>query len=360
MLLSEQVRMVREEEVLATGATAWDTVVGWKDQKTVNITLTATKIVYVWMKTESGGDDGIGRALLDGVPLVSTGYFDPFTLEREIFVVLPAGSYTIKFQTAKISGVGSGIRLQDTKVALLNFPDKQRNNFDSGSVAIPAVTESTVLNQNFTPPATRKLAVGVIKKYVCVVTVYGFTSSYAINRHQNPGEADVANWTNWKIFLDDVQVSWTERNADKNVSDHAAPGSYGRYVIALDPSTQYNLKLKAYNGCGSSRDCRAYVDIILCPWILSDVDYEPVSLDFPQGSTLYVVLEPLGQNPTKYVRVGKQRFMSFGDTTDYYASLSGAGILSFDYTFETVEVVNSVLNVKGWGGCVGAIGVDVR
>jgi hypothetical protein len=243
---------------------------------------------------------------------------------------------------------------------LLNFPDKQRNNFDSGSVSVPAATELTILDEDFTTPATRKLAVGSIKKYVCVVSVYAHTDSYAINKLLNPGESNVANWDNWKIFLDDAQKTWTERNADKLVSDHNAPGGYGRYVIALDPSTEYNLKLKAYNGCASSRNCRAYVDIILCPWILSDVDYEPVSLDFPQGSTLYVVLEPLGQNPTKYARVGKQRFMSFGDTSDYYASSSGTGILSFDYTFETVEVVNSILHVKGLGGCVSIIGVDAR
>jgi len=131
-------------------------------------------------------------------------------------------------------------------------------------------------------------------------------------------------------------------------------------VIALDPNVQVNLKLKVYNDTVSDRNCRAYVDIILCPWILSDVDYEPVSLDFPQGSTLYVVLEPLGQNPTKYARVGKQRFMSFGDATDYYKSVSGIGILSLDYTFETVEVINSILHVKGLGGCVSMIGVDIR
>ncbi len=360
MLLSEQVRMVREEEVLATGATSWDTVTGWKDQKTVNITLSATKIFYVWMKTDSDGDQGIARVLLDGVPLVSTGYFETFYVVRDVFVVLPAGSYTIKFQTAKISGIGSGVRLQDTKVALLNFPDKQRNNWDGGTVVIPAVTESTVLDQSLTPPATRKLAVGSIKKYVCIVTVYAHTDSYAINRMQNPGESNVADWVNWKIFLDDVQVGWTERNADKNVVDHFAPGGYGRYVVALDPSVQVNLKLKAYNGCGSSRNCRAYVDVVLCPWILADIDYEPVSLDFPQGSTLYVTLEPLNGNPTKYARIGKQRFMSFGDATDYYESSSGSGILPFDYTFETVEVANSILHVKGLGGCVSMIGVDVR
>ena len=359
MLLSEQFRMVRVEVVLATGATSWDTVAGWKDQKTVNITFTATKIVYVWMKTDTGGDDGIGRALLDSVPLVSTGFFSG-VIEREVFVVLPAGSYTIKFQTAKISGVGAGIRLQDTKVALLNFPDKQRNNWDSGTVVVPVNTEVIILNQNFTAPATRKLAVGSIKKYVCVVTVFAHTDSYAINKMLNPGEANVDNWDNWRIFLDDVQVSWTERNDDKLVSDHNAPGGHGRYAIALDPNVQVNLKLKVYNDTVSDRNCRAYVDIILCPWILSDVDYEPVSLDFPQGSTLYVVLEPLGQNPTKYARVGKQRFMSFGDATDYYKSVSGIGILSLDYTFETVEVINSILHVKGLGGCVSMIGVDIR
>lgn len=359
-MLSEQVRMIREEEVLATGATAWDTVVGWKDQKTVNFTLSATKIVYVWMKTDSDGDQGIARVLLDGVPLVSTGYFETFYVVRDVFVVLPAGSYTVKFQTSKISGTGSGVRLADTRVTLLNFYDKEREAYDSGDVVINAATESTVLNQNITVPATRKLAVGIIKKYTAIITVYENTASYAINRSNNPGESDVADWVNWKMFVDDTQVLWTERNADKNVVDHGAPGGYGRYVVALDCSDTVNLKLKAYNGCGSSRTCRAYVDVMMCPWLLGDADYEPVSLDFPQGSTLYVILEPLNINPTKYARIGKVRFFSFGDDTDYYKSVSGAGILSLDYTFETVEVVNSILSVKGLGGCVSMIGVDIR
>jgi hypothetical protein len=358
MLLSEQVRQVAEEEILSTGATALDTATGWKNRKTVNVTITATKIVYVWMKTDTGGDDGIGRALLDGVPLVSTGFFSS-VIEREVFVVLPAGSYVVEFQTARISGTGSGIRLQDTKVALLNFSDKQRDH-PTGTAVVPAATESTILDQNFTPPATRKLAVGSIKKYVCIITVYTMTTSYAIDVMKNPGESNTANWTNWKIFLDDVQVSWTERNSDKLVSDHNAPGGYGRYVIALDPNVAYNLKIKAYNGSGSDRTCTVYTDIISCPWLLSDVYYEPVSLDFSQGSTVYAILEPLGINPTKYACIGKGRFMSFGDATDYYKSVTGTGILSLDYTFEVVDVTNSILNVKGFGGCISVIGVDVR
>ena len=363
-MLSEQVRMIRDEEVLATGATAWDAVQGWKDQKTVNVTLTEPRILYVWMRTDvDTNDGGVARALLDGVPVVSSGYFDG-DIDRDVFIVLPAGSYVVKFQTSCHEGTGSGVRLQDTKVALLNFPDKQRETWDSGSVPVAAATEETVLNEDFTVPATRKLAVGSIKKYVCIVTVYGWADAggvnYAVNRHNNPGESNVADMVNWKIFLDDVQVSWTERNADKGTVDHNAPGSYGRYVVALDPSTVYNLKLKAYNGCGSSRNCRAYVDVVLCPWFLSDVDYEPVSLDFPQGSTLYVVLEPLNTNPMKAVRIGRVRFMSFGTATDYYASEEATGIIVFDYTFEIVEVVNSILSAKGFGGCISVLGVDVQ
>lgn len=279
---------------------------------------------------------------------------------------MEAGSYSFAFQGAQIAGTVLG-RLTNIRVAALNFPDKQRNYYDSGTVSCPSGQTTIVLSdQQFTPPATRKLAVGQVKKYVCIITVYA-GAAYRKSRLKNPGEANDSGFFNWKIYLDGVQQTWTERQEDWGGTDNnyanGSTGAYGRLVALAYPSTARILRIDVYNAFGSTQNCSARVDIIICPWFLADVDYEPVSLDFSQGSTLYVILEPLGiqyNNPTKYARVGKQRFVSFGDATDYYKTVSGTGILSFDYTFETVEVVNSLLHVKGLGGCVSTIGVDVR
>lgn len=368
MLLSEQVRIVADEEVYAAGSTSYVSgTFNWTDRVTVPVTLSKAKIVYAGFSLAvNGNSEGAGRVLLDDVPVVSSGYNSPAdNVSRHIYISLPAGSYTIKIQTAVWFWTsGNGLRLSDYRVAALNFTDKQRNNWDSGSVSCPAATETTVVSQNFTVPATRNLAVGSIKKYVVIITVYAWSQSYRTNLMKNTGEGNDGSRFNWRIFLDDVQLDWTERRDDRGTSDSASGsgiGAYGRLVKVLDPSIQHNLKIKTYNGYASAINGRAVVDVILCPWFLADVDYEPVSLDFPQGSTLYVTVEPLHDNTaTKYVRVGNERFKSFGDATDYYGSLSGTGILEFDYTFEVVEIVNSVLHVKGYGGCLSIIGVDVR
>jgi hypothetical protein len=97
----------------------------------------------------------------------------------------------------------------------------------------------------------------------------------------------------------------------------------------------------------------------MCPWILID-SHQPLTLDFPQGSTLYLVMEPLTADATKTVKLGWPRFISFGDSTDYYSTASGTGILPWNYTFESVEVKNVGLFVGGYGGCISVIAVDVR
>ena len=157
MLLSEQVRIVADEEVFATGATAWDTGGNWTDRKTVNVTLSKAKILYVGFTCEVNGNyEGAGRVLLDGVPVLSSGYNSPGDgISRHIYIPLSAGSYTVKFQTAVWSGdTGNGFRLSDTRVAALNLVDKQRNNYDA-TVSCPNNTTTTVIDQNFTTPATR-------------------------------------------------------------------------------------------------------------------------------------------------------------------------------------------------------------
>jgi hypothetical protein len=72
------------------------------------------------------------------------------------------------------------------------------------------------------------------------------------------------------------------------------------------------------------------------------------------------MLEPLMSNPTKNLKLGKKRAVSFGDSTDYYSTGSGTNILSWNYTFEIVEVDDCVLVVEGYGGCIAVVGVDLR
>jgi hypothetical protein len=98
----------------------------------------------------------------------------------------------------------------------------------------------------------------------------------------------------------------------------------------------------------------------MCPWIIPAEEYEPLTLDFPQGSTLYVSTEPLEVNPTKTVKIGKVRFISFGDSTDFYYINSGTDVLDSSYTFETIEVSRIIMIVSGEGGCIATLGVDIR
>ncbi len=360
--------MIKDEESMGAPAN-YDGTGGpdWVTGRTVDFTLSETKIVYIgYTLSFVSGDSGFkahGRAYISGAtpnPFLLAGYIgNGESITREMFVVLPAGSYTVYFQGANTGSAGTW-RLSSMRVATCNFPDKQRNAWESGAVSCPPATETTVLDQNFTVPATRKLAVGSIKKYVAIITTY-LIGGIRANQPKNPGESNTSGWFNWKIFIDNTQYAWTERKNDTdNPGDVYCRGGYGRRVSVLNPNTQYNLKIKVYNGLGSAYDCWVYTDIILCPWFLADIYYEPVALDFPQGSTIYVYAEPLGQNPTKYISIGKARFVSFGDATDYCKTVSGTGILTLDYTFEVVEVVNSVLHVKGFGGCISTIGVDIR
>ncbi|MCP8308674.1 MAG: hypothetical protein H3Z54_08280 [archaeon] len=283
----------------------------------------------------------------------------------EEFLILPAGSYTFDFQLSVVqigNGTGPYMRLTNILICVLNFSDKMALSYDSGWVSCPATTLTTLINQNFTPVA-RKLAVGTVKKYTLFLVIYCTRLDQRVNKVKNPGESNDSNFFNWRIFLDDVEKGWIDRNDDcgaVTVNPTYAEGAYGSFRAVLDAGSSINLKIKCYNGFGAAYDGIALVKAILCPWIIPSIEYEPLTLDFPQGSTFYITTEPLKADPTKNVKIGKKRFMSFGDSTDYYSTASGTGILNHNYTFEIVEVANSVLLVSGYGGCISIIGCDIR
>jgi hypothetical protein len=154
------------------------------------------------------------------------------------------------------------------------------------------------------------------------------------------------------LSIEGSQVDWTNRNQDTSSSENAWAEYFGWDGAAEDIS----IVITKDNG-----STVVHISVILCPWILPpDTDFEPIDLDFPQGSTIYLMLEPLTENPTKNSKIGKERAISFGDTTDYYSTASGTGILKHTYTFEEVKNGAVLLVTYGKGACISSIGVDMR
>jgi len=377
LLFSEQVRWIRDEEELVKDTAIYESPLAehdWTLRVSKSITLTAEKIVCVRFDARvksitTAWVCGAARVLLGGAPLISSGGMEAYNATvlrtRTIFLILPAGSYTFDFQSSAWHG-GANVTAGVTNIYIggFNFPDKNGVSHDSGLVSAAATATTTMINRDITIPATRRLAVGPIKKYMVYITAYMERDAQRVSKVKNIGEADEASFFNWKILINDIQRNWLDRADDhlpRDVSDLTfAEGAYGKLAIPLDPGSTFNLKINVYNGFTTAYSGRALVRVLVCPWLLGDVLHEPVALDFPQGSTLYVILEPLDLDPTKHVKIGMKRGISFGDATDYYSTASGTGILIHSYTFEVVDVSKSLLLVGGLGGCVSALGVDVR
>ncbi len=377
MLLIEQVRRIKNEENLVedTNTYTQSSETDWVTKKTHSITLSAEKLIVVrwitgWYCSTSGTKSyGASRCLINNTPLISTGYkygtnSGSWNEEQiESFIKLGSGTYTFDFQiSASLIESGSyGIRIRDIYIGVIDFADTDIESGDSGDVNIDAGTEASVISKSFTAPSSRELAVGPIKKLNMIVIVNGLLDGSASSKMKDPDEPNDTDIINWKIYVNGIQQEWTFRRNDYQTDNPSyAEGAYGRLEYQLDPAASYTVEVKAYNGFAISKTVRAYLSIIYSPWVLTDSMLEPVTLDFPQGSTLYVTLEPLSRNPTKNVKIGKKRAVSFGDSTDYYSTASGTDILAHNYTFETVEIGNCQLFISGYGGCVSMIGVDVR
>jgi hypothetical protein len=371
MLLSEMVRRIADEEQLVYDTSNYDSpsevLHDWTTRVTKNITLSKQKLVYVEWDTYAYNGDGAGRVLLDSTPLLATGYVDyGQTVTRKVFLVLPAGSYSFEFQTACWSaGTGGYVRITNIRIAAFNFSDLDSHNYDSGNILIPRTsTFQDVISETFTTPEARTLPIGTIKKYTALIFVYVENVDVDLRRDKWLTSYEL-NYFAWRLQIDGANQTLTESKNDAGAdtsNESYGVGAYAKLVKVLDPNTSYTFKVQCsnYMADGASHTVRAIVKIVLCPWIIPDAEYEPVTLNFPQGSTLYIVLEPLNDNPTKSVKIGKKRGVSFGDLTDYYYTASGTDILQADYTFESVEVESCSLLISGDGGCISIIAVDVR
>jgi len=366
MLLSEQLRSLQDEEVLVANPSSYTTTSGpdWATLRTENITLAAQKIVWVRFRGAfQAGDSAFlanSRVTLGGVPLMATGKIaNGESFEREIYVILSAGSYSFAFQACILGSAGT-VRIDNIRIGACNFPDKSESIWDSGNVSCPTGQTTTVLEQQFTMPSTRKLVAGSLKQCSYFITVY-IVGGKRKSCPRNVGEGSQSGWFNWRVYLDGTEKGWNEDNDDNSTTDpnpDYGKGAHGKVYGVFNVGSTHTLRIDCNNQYGQTLDCRVYVRVILCPWILTIVDSNILDLDFPQGSTLYVMLEPLSSNPIKSAKIGKDRIVDL--SANYYASVSGQGIITLSYTFEIVDVLGALLVVSGHHTCMSYLAVDVR
>lgn len=378
MLLSEMVRRIRSEEELFIDPNSYtqESPTDWMTMVSRSIQLTEPSIVYFrfelyyyvqpYSGTKAGGN---ARLLVDGLPICSAGEIGNlvvgggYTITRSGYIYLESGSYTFEFQLSAYTAYYGYVRLQGVQLRRLNFSDVKQVRVNSGWIAAPNAAETTIINQNVALPM-RRTVVGPLKQIPVQLIIYMERQNLRQSILRNPGESEVSGKLNWKLYINDVQVAWSERRGDfesgSTENQSYSEGAYGLYRVLRDAGETINIKVKVYNATGETASVRAILSLFACPWIIPDAEYEPLSLSFPQGSTLYLTLEPLSSNPTKSIKLGKRRAWSFGDATDYYSTASGTDILDWYYTFERLEVSSCLLLIGGFGGCISTIAVDVR
>lgn len=340
MLLSEQVRRLPNEKNLIDAAAGYSrNACGWAEIHNYgNITLTQNNIVILTytagMSCIGGGNTCAHRIKVGGLDVSGFQFAGSSNVSESITVIffLAAGTYAVTADGAGDYYDGNNYRtisISNFKLGILDFADV---------VGFSVAAYSATITKNL---PVRKLAVGTIKNGVMHIQI---TTNNAAVGASLPA-----------VSVDGVTRSWAWSKTGQAAGSFC--NSYGsvcgRIDITLTAGTDHTITLSG--GAGTH-----YISIAFTPWILPTSLSEPVTLDFPQGSTLYITTEPLIADPTKNVKIGKARAISFGDTTDYYSTLAGTGILNYNYTFETVEIANCVLLVDGYGGCISIIGVDVR
>jgi hypothetical protein len=138
-------------------------------------------------------------------------------------------------------------------------------------------------------------------------------------------------------------------------------GGVAWVVLTVEPGSSHTIEVRGHDAIAYPYS-EIMMSAVNSPWILSDDLTFPIqTLSVTQESTIYVTAEPLFSDPaTKTVRVGKLRCISFGDATDFYESLTGAGILEFEHKFTAVKPsTTGIVQAFGLGGCIAYVGVDL-
>jgi len=228
----------------------------------------------------------------------------------------------------------------------------------STSVSIGPGATVDLFNLTITPP-TRRTCLGPLKESVCLPSLSVVDSSTACVLPRNPDEDDVTDRINVRIYKNGAEYGWTDYKSDYQIDNP----TYGRGArcqasIPLSVDVASSIVVKAKNTFTSSRTVSAYLSQVGSPWFLAGKEYEPIELDLPPGSTIYLKMEPFTMDPVKWMSLGCSRAVALG--ADYYYEVEGTGILTFTFTFQEIPFEGLLVKGKGWGGCISMIAADVR
>lgn len=332
MVLAEQLRDLSVEENLINDTTrylrndpAWGTIHDYG-----NIVLTEDSLIVFKFDVEYGFTScyrlKIGNYYAHGC------YVDG-TYTGIAFVA--AGTHDVKMEQ-KDAGSSNG-RISNFQLGKAKFSDTKYSALAAYSTAI-----SLTISQR-SPPSF----FGTLKNAVFAVMIWAYTLGDVTN-FENVGDT-LTNGVS--IDFDGYQVSWTSRTQDTGSNETA----YAYCHRLKSVGSAHTITITKDNAATV-----VHISVFACPWLLVTADNEPMTLNFSQGSTLYIVLEPLAADPTKTSEIGKVRAVTYGDTTDFYSTASGVGILQHSYTFEIVDVTSVSVFLSGLFGCVSMIGLDER
>ena len=369
MLLAEQVRNLANEENVVNHATDYlDTAItDWVTKVTHNITVAEAGLLILAAEMSMGttsSDEGGVRVLLDDVPILCSGGVrgNVGTLKRYGMTPISAGAHTIKQQSAVWQDNNAWLYWRDLKAGVIHLSDLTKSRVDSGFNNVAATASYDSFSADVNVPATRNLCCGQIGKYLVHIFVIAYADDCRLSDLKNAAEGGTANRLNWWVKKDTVKIDWTERRDEGfySLNPTMGEGCHGYVAFECSPGESFHIDINVVNNTAGAEDVRTIVSIIITPWIFPfSGEYMPIDFDFPEGSTLYLVLEPLFSNPTKYVRFGKARAIPFTGC-DYYASESGVDIIQWDYTFELFEIDAVELTLEGWGAILTVFGVDIR
>lgn len=372
MLYSEQLRLLEDEStpVTNTGDYSVTTLQDWVVARQETVNLTKEQFIYFYVKAvaETGSRGAVRIKQNAGYPIVTTGEVHAETVEREAVILKSASSYTFDFEISLFEKTTGGIKIDEIRIGLFRFSDVAGSS-NLGTESVTDGTEETVIDKTFPLPAKRKLPFGYTNECNVLIHAVCSVASSRANQMQDSAATPTAGRSGWRIYIDDAIKPWAVREDDRQLSAdelNYGEGSYGIYNHTDTVGTTVNVKIKAYNNQGSDKTHSVYLWIAACVWWLGSSYCEPITLEtLPFQSTLYLVLEPLWADNTKYLYLGKLRFKSFGAGTDYYSTASGTGIVTWNYTFETcdpagVQLLTFTTSVTQFGTAITHIAADMR
>lgn len=349
MLLSEQVRDFSLEQCLIDDATqyqrnsnAWGEIHNYG-----NFTLAIASIVVVKYEAAPGAYAGGAyaniRLKIGATYYVIGGQISspPSTFtQKYALLYLAAGTYAVSAESIAYDAGGYyNAYIQNFSLGIVSL-------LDSASVTLESYTSRTQQVN------ARPSFYGTTARFVIGVTVFAQTPAAATN-FENVGET-LTNGV--RIYVDGVQKNWSERNQDA-ASANCYGAAQAKLHISVPVDSSYTITLAKTNA-----NTVLYWSIVSSTWLLGgswNDAHSPITLTIPQGTTLYVVVEPLSAQLTKGVGYGKKHAVT-GGGADYYSSTEGTGVLYSSYSFESQDPAKHGFVVYGCSGCISIIGADFR